>query len=67
VLGVSSLRMSLFHSFSLSGVADVLVVNLRRYFFVPETRGLSLEQIDRMYRESSGMFCLGLFLGFVVF
>lgn len=23
------------------------------YFFVPETRGLSLEQIDRMYRESS--------------
>ncbi|KAF5320855.1 hypothetical protein D9619_000115 [Psilocybe cf. subviscida] len=23
------------------------------YFFVPETRGLSLEQIDRVYRESS--------------
>ena len=56
MLGVSSLRMSLLLSLFLSVVADVLVGNLRRYFFVPETRGLSLEQIDRMYRESSSMF-----------
>ena len=53
---VFRLCVCLSYPLSLSVVADVLVGNLRRYFFVPETRGLSLEQIDRMYRESSSMF-----------
>jgi hypothetical protein len=27
------------------------------YFFIPETRGLSLEQIDLLYKESSSKHC----------
>ena len=53
---VLRLCVCLSYFLSLSVVADVLVGNLLSYFFVPETRGLSLEQIDRMYRESSSMF-----------
>lgn len=37
-----------------------------RYFFIPETKGLTLEQIDLLYRESSGNVLFLFFLFFPI-
>ena len=37
-------------------VVVVVIFYFSRYFFVPETKRLSLEQIDPLYRQSSSIF-----------